>query len=340
MTVAGGMALLAAGAFGAAAETVCGRSPDVRSLELVYRLQAGADDIAPSAREETVEIVCERLRALGVARGYVHALDDGRIRVVLPYRGKAGRTERVIEQLGAAGRLYFYDWEPNLIGPEHRIGGHPGYAPPAGALRKAKREWRSAGRDVEAPSNARLIYAGAFPTAHAATSLASRVAFDTVLVSEQPLDRLGRIDAAARPGWYALKDRPALSGFDIVNPKQEVNEFGLPSVTFGFTKEGRIAFERVTRAIARRGQAQAEGPVSEREAEALSGHFAIVLDGEVKARPIVNFAENPDGIDGRTGAQISGGFSTLRQAKDLAAMLGTRPLPIDLALVKKKVLSR
>lgn len=339
MTVAGGVALLAAGGFGAAAATTCGRSPDVHSLELVYRLQAGADDVTPSAREETVAIVCERLRALGVMRGYVHALDDGRIRVVLPYRGKA-RTERVIELLGAAGRLYFYDWEPNLIGPEHRIGGHPGQEPPAGVLRKAKREWRSAGRDVKAPSNARLIYAGAFPTAHAATSLASRVAFDTVLVSEQPLDRLGRIDATARPGWYALKDRPALSGFDIVNPKQEVDELGRPNVTFGFTKEGRIAFERVTRAIARRGRAQAKGRVSARQAEALSGHFAVVLDGEVKARPIINFAENPNGIDGRIGGQISGGFSSLWEAKDLAAMLGIRPLPIDLALAKKRVLDR
>ena len=38
-----------------------------------------------------------------------------------------------------------------------------------------------------------------------------------------------------------------------------------------------------------------------KQAGALSGHFAVVLDNEVKTRPIINFAENPDGIDGRTG---------------------------------------
>ena len=43
------------------------------------------------------------------------------------------------------------------------------------------------------------------------------------------------------------------------------------------------------------------GPVSGEQAEALSGHFAVVLDNEVETRPIINFAENPDGIDGRTG---------------------------------------
>ena len=43
-----------------------------------------------------------------------------------------------------------------------------------------------------------------------------------------------------------------------------------------------------------------------------SGHFAVVLDEEVVSRPIINFVDNPSGIDGRTGAQIEGsGTSTL-----------------------------
>ena len=40
---------------------------------------------------------------------------------------------------------------------------------------------------------------------------------------------------------------------------------------------------------------------SAEQAAALSGHFAVILDNEVQSRPIINFAENPDGIDGRTG---------------------------------------
>ena len=42
------------------------------------------------------------------------------------------------------------------------------------------------------------------------------------------------------------------------------------------------------------------------DADQFSGPFAIVLDGELVSRPIINFGENPNGIDGRTGAQISG----------------------------------
>ncbi len=55
-------------------------------------------------------------------------------------------------------------------------------------------------------------------------------------------------------------------------------------------------------------------------AEQASQHFAIVLDDELVSAPFINFQENPDGIDGSTGAQISGGF-TITSAQDLAKIL-------------------
>jgi SecD/SecF fusion protein len=162
----------------------------------------------------------------------------------------------------------------------------------------------------------------------------------TVLVSEYPVDENGEIDETADPGWYALKDKPALSGSDITNPEQAYgptnNE---PIVTFDFTSEGQEAFQEVTRRIAQRGQAQAIGPVSAEEAGFLSGHFAVVLDNEVKTRPIINFAENPDGIDGRTGAQISGGFNGIEDAQDLATTLQIGALPINLKLISQTQVS-
>ncbi len=122
-----------------------------------------------------------------------------------------------------------------------------------------------------------------------------KVAVGTAIVAEQPISRLGVPIAAAEPGWYVLRDHPALSGTDIVDPRQEQDEFGRPTVTFGFTKEGRVAFQQVTRRIAQRGRAQAIGPVSEQAAEQISGHLALILDSEVKTRPIINFAEFPMG---------------------------------------------
>jgi SecD/SecF fusion protein len=161
----------------------------------------------------------------------------------------------------------------------------------------------------------------------------------TVVVSELPVDENGEVVEGAEPGWYALKDEPALSGNDITDPEQAYGPANEPIVTFGFTDAGREAFQEVTRKIAQRGQAQAIGPVSGEEAELLSGHFAVILDNEVKTRPIINFAENPDGIDGRTGAQISGGFESVDEAQELATTLQIGALPISLKLISQTQVS-
>ncbi|HEU5061632.1 MAG TPA: protein translocase subunit SecD, partial [Solirubrobacterales bacterium] len=161
----------------------------------------------------------------------------------------------------------------------------------------------------------------------------------TIVVSEYPTDESGQVDESVDPGWYALKDKPALSGNDITDPEQTFGPNNEPIVTFGFTDEGQDAFQEVTRRIAQRGQAQAIGPVSGEEAERLSHHFAVILDNEVKTRPIINFAENPDGIDGRTGAQISGGFKDINEAQDLATTLQIGALPINLKLVSQTQVS-
>jgi SecD/SecF fusion protein len=161
----------------------------------------------------------------------------------------------------------------------------------------------------------------------------------TVLVSELPIDEAGQIIEDGEPGWFALKDQPALSGHDITDPEQSYGPNNEPIVTFNFTGEGQDAFQEVTREIARRGQERAIGPVSAEEAEALSGRFAVVLDNEVKTRPIINFQDNPDGIDGRTGAQISGGFNDVSEAQDLATTLQIGALPINLKLISQTQVS-
>jgi SecD/SecF fusion protein len=162
----------------------------------------------------------------------------------------------------------------------------------------------------------------------------------TIVVSELPSDASGRVIDDAEPGWYALMDRPALSGTDITDPKQEFDPLtNQPNVTFSFTDDGQEAFQEVTRQIAQRGQARAIGPAAGEQAEQLSGRFAVVLDNEVKTRPIINFAENPDGIDGRTGAQISGGFTSITEAQDLATFLQIGALPINLKLISQTQVS-
>jgi SecD/SecF fusion protein len=172
--------------------------------------------------------------------------------------------------------------------------------------------------------------------------IVKKVPAGTVVVSEQPLDRSGKaIEGIENAGWFALKDDPALSGTDITDPEQTFEEGAgsEPVVSFGFTDKGREAFQEVTRRIAQRGQARAIGPAGGEQAEELSGRFAVVLDNEIKTAPIVNFAENPDGIDGRLGAQIGGGFADEQEAQDLATFLQIGALPVSLKLISQTQVS-
>jgi SecD/SecF fusion protein len=342
--------------------------------------------------ERSIEIIRERIDKLGVSEPEVSRLGETEISVSLP---DVTNAQRAIDQVGTTAQLYFYDWEPNLIGREQAIGGNPGREPPAEALAEANQEWTAAGRPPSKPENQQLIFSGAYPSAYGAVKLASeqkpdpdcsdcstdltryylfaedsshkllagpetlekdlfvtatgkkrarkgevlKVPPGTVVVSELPSNQDGSVIEDADPGWYALRDKPALSGTDITDPKQEFDELKRPNVTFEFTDEGRQAFHEVTRRIALRGQARAFGGASGEAAEELSGRFAVVLDNEVKTRPLINFEENPDGIDGRTGAQISGGFNSITDAQDLATILQIGALPIDLNLISQTQVS-
>ena len=316
--------------------------------------------------------------------------------------GLPGVTDanRAAEQVGTTAQLYFFDWEPNLIGPERAIGGHPGQAAPDAALEKLEKEWKEAGRNPKSSENQRLIVSGAFPerllrgAARGRTGTERKLRKmlgreDAVLplrkrprrtncsparrpskkdLYESPTGetlpkdglvveiparhrpglrtadrRSGKVDETAQPGWFALKDEPGPLG-----QRNHRTEAGIPqgsnepNVAFKFTDKGRENFQNVTRQIALRGQSQAIGPVSAEQAGALSGHFAVILDNEVQSRPIINFAENPDGIDGRQGAQISGGFSGehgLEQAQELATTLQIGALPINLHLISETQVS-
>lgn len=364
-------------------------------LELVYQGQATgtATEVSGQDIEDSISIIEQRINKLGVAEPEVARLGSNEITISLPGITDA---ERAAEQVGSTAQLYFYDWEPNLIGIQRAIGGHPGQKPPEGALKKMEEIWKLSGRNPEKEFNGQLVGFGAFPNAYQAALLAAeqkpvencetcstpraryylfernsphkllgepsfnrkdlyvsptgkklpkngivvKVPPGVVLVSEYPTNEKLQYEESVEPGWFALKDEPALSGKEITEPKQNYEPTtNRPVVSFNFTDKGREAFASVTRQIAQRGQANAIGPASPKEANLISGHFAVVLDNEVKTRPIINFAENPDGIDGRTGAQIAGGFSSAGDAQELATTLQIGALPINLKLISESQVS-
>jgi SecD/SecF fusion protein len=369
-------------------------------LQLVYEGQptGTATEVSGEDIEDSINIIEKRINNLGVSESEVARLGEKNITVGLP-----GVTDvnRASEQVGTTAQLFFYDWEPNLLGQERVIGGHPGQPVPPAATKKLEKEWEEAGRNVKSFESKILIASGAYPNAYQAALLAEKqtpktkeecgkcsvakprfylfednakhkllagpeltekdlyetptgetlskngttvveIPAGTVLVSELPTDETGKLDETAQPGWFALNDEYALSGSEITEPKQEYGQNGEPNVAFKFTDSGRENFQNVTRKIAQRGQSQSIGLAGAEAAASSSGHFAVILDNEVQSRPIINFQENPDGIDGRQGAQISGGFSGehgLETAQELATTLQIGALPIELHLISETQVS-
>jgi SecD/SecF fusion protein len=139
--------------------------------------------------------------------------------------------------------------------------------------------------------------------------------------------------------FTVLEDDSELSGEDIKNPEAGTDpNTNAPLVTMEFTDEGREAFARVTKRIAQRGFDQSTLNPGVADREQFLQRFAITLDDQIVSLATIDFQENPEGIDGRTGAQIEG-VGNFEQANDLAESLRIGALPIELKLISETQVS-
>src|SRR5882757_3710127 len=117
-------------------------------LELVYQGQPTGTTTSVSSEdiEDSISIIEKRVNQLGTTESEIARLGADNITVSLPGITDANRAA---EQVGSTAQLYFYDWEPNLIGPEQVIGGHPGKEPPPEAVKASEKRWTEAGRPVK-----------------------------------------------------------------------------------------------------------------------------------------------------------------------------------------------
>jgi SecD/SecF fusion protein len=124
-----------------------------------------------------------------------------------------------------------------------------------------------------------------------------------------------------------LDDGAALGNADVADARAARDPVTQdPAVVFDFTPAGQRTFSELTREIAQRGaDRQRPGEDAIRAAQ----HLAMVLDDRLVSVPFINFQDAPDGIDGRTGAQIQGSLSGQR-AEQIAIMLNTGPMPVAL----------
>ena len=139
--------------------------------------------------------------------------------------------------------------------------------------------------------------------------------------------------------FTVLEDDSELSGEDIKNPKAGTDpNTNAPLVTMEFTDKGREAFARVTKRIAERGFEASTLQPGASDKEQFFQRFAITLDNKIVSLATIDFVSNPEGIDGRTGAQIEN-VGDFDDANDLAESLRIGALPIELKLISETQVS-
>jgi len=86
------------------------------SVELVYLAEpsAQAPVVTRGALERTVDVMRERLRALGIGGAHASVSGANEIRVALPNIRNTVQAER---EVGTTAQLSFYDWEANALTP-------------------------------------------------------------------------------------------------------------------------------------------------------------------------------------------------------------------------------
>jgi SecD/SecF fusion protein len=328
-------------------------------VQLVYKGEPTAQQptVTQEALQRSLDIMRKRVDAFGVSEPELLLAGDQQIEVNLPGVEDA---ERAAQQVGSTAQLFFYDWEKNILDenckadpdqnandktpitgfynavkqaskcpPQKDGNNNAADAPRFYAFDKTTKKPLNGGQ----PSDSRAAALQDLNPEQRKNAEVLEVPEGILVVrSEKP-----SVDAPPPDSFWVIADNPALSGTDIKNPEQNFDQRAgnEPIVTFDFTDKGRKAFSRITREIAQRGRDNAlptDNPIN------ASQHFAIVLDDELVSAPYINYAENPDGIDGSNGAQISGSF-TIDSAQDLAKILEIGALPIRLELISRSQVS-
>jgi SecD/SecF fusion protein len=131
---------------------------------------------------------------------------------------------------------------------------------------------------------------------------------------------------------------PEMTGGDLVlsGTRADFGQNNQPVVLLQFTGHGSHVFQRVTRDEWERGKRNfaLAGSPSGQEQNYVQ-HFAIVLDGELKSTPYIDFTNSSlqSGIAG--GAEIDLGGGSFQEAKDLALVLQTGALPVSFQQIER-----
>ncbi len=120
--------------------------------------------------------------------------------------------------------------------------------------------------------------------------------------------------------WFLVTAEPELTGARLTGAQVGYDQFNNPKVDMQFDDEGAQLFSEITGKLAETSQITGEDQL-----------LAIVLDGNVESAPRV--LEQIDGGE----AEITGKF-TMDEAKNLALVLQTGALPVELTSVSQNLI--
>ena len=85
-------------------------------VELVYQAEPTPQQpvVNQEALDRAIDVMRERVDRLGVSEPEIQRSGSNQISVALP---DVDNAERAVQQVGQVAQLFFYDWEPNVLGP-------------------------------------------------------------------------------------------------------------------------------------------------------------------------------------------------------------------------------
>lgn len=330
-------------------------------IELVYEAQPRDADRPPTSRElqNAIEVVNDRVNALGVTEAEVSAVGNELISIGLP---DVENPEEAKALVGSTANMLFYKWEENVVGAE---GQSDSITDPEGSSNqgasnqydavKLASEQKSpkdaTGRDQyylfdTSKSGKEKLIAGPANSEKELLEEDNKIT-EKPLNGEAPEDSEVLVvpkgytvvnynpqDLKSGGQWFVLKDNVEMTGDRVKSATAGQDQSGGPAVDLAFTGEGGEIFQRVTRELFKEGL---EEPVLG-DRSAAAHRFAIVLDGKVVSLASIDPTDGTlrDGIAGGR-AQITG--LSQSEAIRISKQIDLGALPVELVLISETQIS-
>jgi SecD/SecF fusion protein len=302
------------------------------------------------------EIIEERVNKTGVSEPEIRKQGDNQISVSLPGVHDTARAARLI---GQTATLEFYNLQGDALSPtlgaQGQIVASPQLLPllsgqQALAKKGTPTAWYLYGAKKErlaGPADTRQEILQQLPGGKAPEGSKFYAVPEgrTILTCNENARLCPGVGVPNQEYYYLFKYQPnnaeetipELTGEDLNGSGTRVDfQNNQPIVTLDFTDAGGDKFHEITRELAQRGRAQANLNPGVPE-ENFNQSFAIVLDGEIRSFPSIDFNNLPDGISG--GQAIIEGLDNLEEAEDLALVLQTGALPVEFVQVERSDIS-